>query len=127
MRTQLPWFAALLLLCLLGTPSQAAVPQTIVIDGINDFDLSNAIDADSADTQFADFCTDDPELESPMDIGTVLVTNDAANLYTGATTIDGGTVNSAALTAATVNVTGGSLDSVLAASATDVTITGGSI
>jgi hypothetical protein len=83
MRTQLPWLAALLLLCLLGTPSLAAVPQTIVIDGVNDFDLSNAIDADSADTQFADFCTNDPELESPLDIGTVFVTNDAANLYVG--------------------------------------------
>jgi hypothetical protein len=83
MRTLLPWFAALLLLCLFGTQAQAAVPQTIIIDGVNDFDLSNAIDADSADTQIQDWCTDDPEPEGPMDIGTVFVTNDAANLYIG--------------------------------------------
>nr|MBC8425919.1 hypothetical protein [bacterium] len=52
----------------------AQTPQTIAIDGINDFDGSNLIDADGGDV-FVD--------HTPLDIGDVYITNDAVNLYFG--------------------------------------------
>jgi hypothetical protein len=61
--------AALLLLASLA-PGQ--VVQTIVIDGVNDFDPANLLDDDGGDTQY-----------DQLDIGNVYVTNDANNLYLG--------------------------------------------
>src|SRR5687767_7664835 len=63
--------------------AQGATPQTIVIDGVNDFDSSNRIDNDSGDTQSQNWCPGDPESESPMDLGSVYITNDADYLYFG--------------------------------------------
>ena len=68
---------------LLATPVAAAVPQTIVVDGVNDFDPANLLEDDGGDTETKNWCADDPEDESPMDIGAVYVTNDANNLYIG--------------------------------------------
>ena len=45
----------------------AATPQTIVIDGVNDFLLDNLVDADGGDTQFTE-----------IDMDSVFVTNDTA-------------------------------------------------
>lgn len=50
----------------------AQAPQTIVLDGVNDFLPGNLIDADGADTQFPN-----------IDAGDIYVTNDAVNLYLG--------------------------------------------
>lgn len=50
----------------------AQVPQTIVLDGVNDFDAANLLDADGGDTEFA-----------PIDLGDCYVTNDANKLYFG--------------------------------------------
>ncbi len=50
----------------------AQTPQTITLDGVNDFDAANLLDADGGDTEHA-----------PLDIGDVYVTNDAGNLYVG--------------------------------------------
>ncbi len=48
-------------------------PQTIVVNGVNDFLAANRIEnTDSLDTQFA-----------PIDLGGVYVTNDANKLYFG--------------------------------------------
>lgn len=68
---------------LVAAPVAAQTPQTIVIDGSNDFDVSNLVDADALDTQIQNWCTDDPEDEGPMDIGDVYITNDTNNLYIG--------------------------------------------
>jgi Bacterial Ig-like domain len=57
----------------------AQAPQTIVIDGVNDFLPGNLIDADAGDTQH-------PEI----DLGDLYVTNDAVNLYLGMTHDQGG-------------------------------------
>ncbi len=48
------------------------IPQTIVIDGVNDFAPSNLIDADGGDTEFPN-----------IDIGDVYITNDANKIYFG--------------------------------------------
>ncbi|UCF06162.1 MAG: hypothetical protein JSV33_03795 [bacterium] len=48
------------------------VPQTITVDGSNDFLPANLVDVDGGDTQF-----------SQLDIDTVYVTNDANKLYIG--------------------------------------------
>lgn len=75
-------FAALALV--LGTGVVGAqVPETITIDGVNDFDPANLFSDDTGDTETKNWCTNDPENESPMDIGRVYVTNDASNLYIG--------------------------------------------
>lgn len=66
------------LLLAVAVPALAAIPQTIVIDGVNDFDPSNALGDDTADTQSN--CT---PVVYPMDIGKVYVTNDANFLYIG--------------------------------------------
>ncbi len=50
----------------------AQVPQTISLDGVNDFDPANLVDADGGDTEYA-----------PIDLGDIYVTNDAVNLYIG--------------------------------------------
>jgi hypothetical protein len=50
----------------------AGTPQTIVIDGVNDFDIGNRIDQDGGDTQ-------NPEI----DYLDVYLTNDANKLYIG--------------------------------------------
>jgi hypothetical protein len=62
----------------LAAPARAFVPQTIVVDGINDFDSSNLLDDDRNDTQT--FCSP-PAL--PVDLGRVYVTNDNNYLYIG--------------------------------------------
>ena len=52
----------------------AQAPQTIVIDGVNDFLPGNLLDADGGDTQHPN-----------IDAGDIYVTNDAVNLYLGIT------------------------------------------
>ncbi len=68
------WRAALPLLLALLVPAWlwAQVPQTIILDGVNDFDPVNLVDADGGDTEFA-----------PIDLGDIYFTNDAVNLYIG--------------------------------------------
>ncbi|MCC6651361.1 MAG: T9SS type A sorting domain-containing protein [Candidatus Eisenbacteria bacterium] len=68
----------LALVAMCASPAFAAVPQTITIDGINDFDPSNELGDDTADTQSN--CT---PVVYPMDIGKVFMTNDANFLYIG--------------------------------------------
>ncbi len=63
------WSAVLLLV---AVGAQAQVVQTIVIDGVNDFDPANLVDDDGGDTQYTE-----------IDLGNVYVTNDANNLYIG--------------------------------------------
>jgi hypothetical protein len=53
-------------------PAPAYTPQTIVVDGVNDFLLANLVENDSSDTQF-----------SQLDLRRIYVTNDANNLYFG--------------------------------------------
>jgi hypothetical protein len=65
-------------LVLAASPAGAFTPQTIVIDGVNDFDSSNLLQDDGIDTQT--FCTP-PAL--PLDLGKVYITNDASFLYIG--------------------------------------------
>ncbi len=69
-RSVLPWVALLLLATTTAAPAQ--VVQTIAIDGVNDFDAANLVDADGGDTEFA-----------TIDLGDVYLTNDASNLYLG--------------------------------------------
>lgn len=69
-------FAVLLLAA--ATPVLAATPQTIVVDGVNDFLPGNLLGDDTADTQTG--CAP-PVL--PMDLGRIYVTNDASFLYIG--------------------------------------------
>jgi FlgD Ig-like domain/Bacterial Ig-like domain len=61
----------------------AQLPQTIVVDGTNDFNVANLLDDDSLDTQIQNWCTADPEDDAPMDLGKIYVTNDTNNLYIG--------------------------------------------
>ncbi|MFM8558970.1 MAG: choice-of-anchor X domain-containing protein [bacterium] len=74
------FLAVLLGACaLLGaTRAHAAVPQTINVDGINDFLPANMLDDDRADTQ-----SNCAVGVYPMDLGRVYVTNDANFLYVG--------------------------------------------
>ena len=63
----------LMALCLMfALPAAAQVPATITLDGVNDFNAANLLDADGGDTEYA-----------PLDIGDVYVTNDAVNLFVG--------------------------------------------
>jgi hypothetical protein len=64
----LPLFAALVL----AAPAWAFVPQTIVVDGTNDFNVANLLDADGGDTQF-----------TQLDQGNIYLTNDTNFLYFG--------------------------------------------
>ena len=73
--------AAILAALLLAAPAAGHVPQTILVDGVNDFSASNQVEDDSNDTQ-GGFCTPPGQ---PMDIGIVYMTNDANNLYIGFT------------------------------------------
>ncbi|MBU1676879.1 Ig-like domain-containing protein, partial [bacterium] len=57
---------------LIPAAASAQVPQTIVIDGVNDFNGANLVDADGGDTEHV-----------PLDLGDCYVTNDAVNLYLG--------------------------------------------
>ena len=66
------WLPALLVLVLVAGPAWAFVPQTIVIDGTNDFDSGNLLDADGGDTQFTE-----------LDQGNIYLTNDSNFLYFG--------------------------------------------
>lgn len=61
-----------------GATALAAVPQTITVDGVNDFDPANLLSDDRDDTQT--FCS--PSIGS-LDLGRVYVTNDANFLYVG--------------------------------------------
>ncbi len=71
-RTGFGLMAALMVLALGAGWAFAQTPQTIVIDGVNDFLPGNLADADGGDTQF-------PEI----DLGDIYLTNDAVNLYLG--------------------------------------------
>ena len=66
-----------------AAPARAFVPQTITVDGVNDFNSANLLDDDRGDTEIKDWCTDDAALDSTMDIGRVYITNDANFLYVG--------------------------------------------
>lgn len=65
------WMTAVLALGL-SVPAFAGVPQTIVLDGVNDFDGSNLLDADGGDTEYG-----------PLDLGDIYLTNDNQYLYFG--------------------------------------------
>ena len=67
-----------LLLVFASAPARAFVPQTITVDGVNDFDPSNLLKDDRNDTQ--PNCS--PQA-LPLDLGRVYVTNDANYLYLG--------------------------------------------
>jgi hypothetical protein len=67
------WTGALaLVLVLVAGAALAQTPQTIVIDGVNDFLSVNQADLDTADVQF-----------DGIDIKALYLTNDAVNLYAG--------------------------------------------
>lgn len=73
-------FTSLLILGMLSFAASAlaAIPQTITVDGVNDFDPANLLSDDRDDTQT--FCS---PLIGSLDIGRVYVTNDANFLYVG--------------------------------------------
>lgn len=77
MRRFLTPLLAVLLLAV-AVPARAFVPQTIVLDGVNDFDPANLLKDDRNDTQPG--CT---PVALPLDLGRVYVTNDATYLYIG--------------------------------------------
>lgn len=79
------WLRMLLLAAGLGVAGSAwaYTPQTIVVDGVNDFAPGNLMNDDRGDTEIKDWCTNDPANDSTMDIGRVFVTNDANFLYVG--------------------------------------------
>ena len=64
--------SVLAVLFLVVPPASAQTPQTIVLDGVNDFLPGNLVDADGGDTQFPN-----------IDLGDIYLTNDAVNLYLG--------------------------------------------
>ncbi len=63
---------SVLVLALSASWAWAQVPQTIIIDGINDFLPGNLVEDDGLDTEFPN-----------IDIGEIYVTNDAVNFYVG--------------------------------------------
>ncbi len=63
-----------LALAVFAGSAMAQAPQTIIIDGVNDFLPGNLLDADGGDTQHPN-----------IDAGDIYVTNDAVNLYLGIT------------------------------------------
>lgn len=65
---------ALLMVAVAAGWSWATTPQTIVVDGVNDFLPGNLVDADGGDTQFPN-----------IDLGNTYATNDAVNLFLGLT------------------------------------------
>ena len=71
--TRRGWFGALaLMLVLVAGAAMAQTPQTIVIDGVNDFLSVNQADLDTMDVQF-----------DGIDLKRLYLTNDAVNLYAG--------------------------------------------
>ncbi len=66
---------ALVILVLAAGTALAQTPQTIIIDGVNDFLPVNVADVDTADTQFTE-----------IDLSYVHLTNDAVNFYVGVQT-----------------------------------------
>ncbi|MBM4129529.1 T9SS type A sorting domain-containing protein [bacterium] len=64
--------AAMLMVAAAAGWSWATTPQTIVIDGVNDFLPGNLVDADGGDTQFPN-----------IDLGDAYATNDAVSLFLG--------------------------------------------
>lgn len=64
--------AALLMVVAAAGWSWATTPQTIAIDGVNDFLPGNLVDADGGDTQFPN-----------IDLGDAYATNDAVSLFLG--------------------------------------------
>ena len=70
-----PGALALVVLVLAAGTALAQTPQTIIIDGVNDFLPVNVADVDTADTQFTE-----------IDLSYVSLTNDAVNLYVGVQT-----------------------------------------
>jgi len=70
-------------LAALAVPAHAFVPQTINVDGVNDFNPGNLLNDDRGDTEIKDWCTDDAANDSTMDLGRVYITNDATFLYLG--------------------------------------------
>jgi hypothetical protein len=77
-----------------------SVPQTIIVDGSNDFLPANLVDNDSGDVQFA-----------PLDLGNIYVTNDANKLYVGFEyDKDGWTNNQLGIMFATGGPSGGTND-----------------
>ena len=83
MKLNMLFAPALLALALTVTPAGAFVPQTITVDGTNDFDPANLIDADGGDTEIKNWCTNDPDLDAPMDLKDIYITNDNSYLYIG--------------------------------------------
>jgi hypothetical protein len=67
-----------MLLLVIAVPARASVPQTIIVDGVNDFDPANLLKDDTGDTQPG--CV---PVVLPLDLGRVYVTNDATYLYVG--------------------------------------------
>lgn len=80
MRRLLPFLLAACA-CLVAAPAAAQIPQTIVIDGLNDFDAANLVEDDTLDTETKAWCTS--TIISPMDIGRFYLTNDNNFLYIG--------------------------------------------
>lgn len=80
MRRLPPLLFAALLACS-ALPAFAQVPQTITIDGLNDFNAANLVEDDTLDTHANAWCT--ATVIAPMDIGRVFVTNDNNWLYIG--------------------------------------------
>lgn len=66
--------AALLMVAVAAGWSWATTPQTIVVDGVNDFLPGNLVDADGGDTQYPN-----------IDLGDAYATNDAVSLFLGLT------------------------------------------
>ncbi len=66
------WLPALLVLVLAASPAGAFVSQTITVDGTNDFNAGNLLDADGSDTEYV-----------PLDLGDIYITNDTNYLYFG--------------------------------------------
>lgn len=66
---------AWMVLALVAGTAMAQTPQTIIIDGVNDFLSVNVADVDTADTQFTE-----------IDLSYVHLTNDAVNFYIGVQT-----------------------------------------
>ncbi len=78
----------------------SGVPQTITVDGSNDFLAANIVDIDGGDTEHA-----------PLDIDTVYVTNDANKLYIGFYyNKDGWTTNQLGIMIAVADPSGGTTD-----------------
>ncbi|MDD3642932.1 MAG: hypothetical protein PHQ19_05680, partial [Candidatus Krumholzibacteria bacterium] len=77
----------------------AAVPQTIVVDGANDFLAANLVDADGGDTQHV-----------PIDLDSVFITNDSNKLYIGFGYDKDGWTNNQLGIAISTGQTGGTTD-----------------